>query len=145
MDLVDIGRRAAAVSMATAIIASIIALAVFSGGADPELLSVPLFIGTRPFYSSVKDLSASIPSGEVSVTDIMWYGLSSMVGVMLTFLSITLTMYLLLSATIIQIVPQDVLYIVSPLIFIFSFIQLCVWIYYVSKITETISTVIHGS
>ena len=141
--LVRIGEQAAHVSLLVAVISTMVLLALLAGGAGPELVSVPLFVGVRPFYGMVSELSRSLPR-EVSTGNAAAVGftvLVTMLSLATQFITMSVTMYLLLTVTVLSLLPNELLYLGAPLAFLFTFVQLAVLAYYAQKVYEVVRAI----
>ncbi|MEM1687222.1 MAG: hypothetical protein QXR31_03980 [Zestosphaera sp.] len=138
MDLFDIGRKATMVSLYVAIFSSIIALALFGGGLDRELINIELLIGARPFYDQIRALSEQMPSGETNVLVVLVRSLTALGGVLIQFTTVLFGMFILMASSLIKSIPTTMMYLASPLVFILSFLQLTVWMYITKTLIDTI-------
>lgn len=134
----DIGRKATMVSLYVAIFSSIIALALFGGGLDRELINIDLLIGARPFYDQIRSLSEQMPSGETDVLLVLARSLTALGGVLIQFTTVLFGMFILMASSLIKSIPTTMMYLASPLVFILSFLQLTVWMYITKTLIDTI-------
>lgn len=138
MDVFDVGRKATIVSLYVAIFSSIIALALFGGGLDRELINIDLLIGARPFYDQIRALSEQMPSGETDVLLVLARSLTALGGVLIQFTTVLFGMFILMASSLIKSIPTTMMYLASPLVFILSFLQLTVWMYITKTLIDTI-------
>ncbi|MEM4620648.1 MAG: hypothetical protein QW607_10595 [Desulfurococcaceae archaeon] len=138
MDVFDVGRKATIVSLYVAIFSSIIALALFGGGLDRELINIDLLIGARPFYDQIRALSEQMPSGETNVLLVLARSLTALGGVLIQFTTVLFGMFILMASSLIKSIPTTMMYLASPLVFILSFLQLTVWMYITKTLIDTI-------
>jgi len=126
------------VSLYVAIFSSIIALALFGGGLDRELINIDLLIGARPFYDQIRALSEQMPSGETDVLVVLARSLTALGGVLIQFTTVLFGMFILMASSLIKSIPTTMMYLASPLVFILSFLQLTVWMYITKTLIDTI-------
>lgn len=138
MDVFDVGRKATIVSLYVAIFSSIIALALFGGGLDRELINIDLLIGAKPFYDQIRALSEQMPSGETNVLLVLARSLTALGGVLIQFTTVLFGMFILMASSLIKSIPTTMMYLASPLVFILSFLQLTVWMYITKTLIDTI-------
>lgn len=138
MDLFEIGRKATVVSLYVALFSSIITLALFSGGVDRSLIKIPLLMGAKPFYDRIQELSSKLPQGEFNVYVFLASGFMALGGVLINFMTVLLGLFIIMSQSLISIIPNEIIYLASPLVFVMSFLQFTVWLYVVKSLIDII-------
>jgi len=134
MDLEQFGERVFSFALYYSIIITVITLALISAGIPPESFSLPLFTPATRFYQMTMAIASKLPQGEVSMFELL-VGISfGIVGAVTQLLTSLTTGVLALVQTIALLVPPDVRFLVVPLFFVGSFIQIMIWYYLAIKL-----------
>ena len=139
VSLTDIGRYAFSFSLITAVISTVIALALVSAGVPPSTFNVPIFIGMRGFYNMTYNMYQSMPTNSTDVSTFMWSSATILAGSLVQFILTMLGATFLLINSIAVVLPPEVSFLITPLYFVGGFIQVTAWIYLVSTIRDIFS------
>jgi len=151
LDLYSIGERVFYYNLALAIISSFIAAALISSGAPPSMLNLPIFIGSAVYFnmlgSTLSNLPVTTVNGTWVVTDVNAFTAAlTTAGALAIFANILVQTFagmLNLMTTILLILPAELRFLVPPVVFVFSLLQLAVSYYLFQKIREIVSSVIY--
>ena len=86
--LTDIGKHVFSFSIITAVISTVIALALVSAGVPPSTFNVPIFIGIRGFYNMTYNMYKSMPTNSTNVSSFIWVSATILAGSLVQFLSL---------------------------------------------------------
>lgn len=136
LDLFEIGKRSMILSTYVAIFTSIIALAIFMGGADRDLINIPLLVGVKPFYERSREIANSMPKDTSDPWKVIFVISLNLGAFLINFITLTLGLFIVLIYSILSTIPRELMYLASPLIFLFSFLQMTVYAYVGKQIID---------
>jgi len=133
MDLEQIGERIFGFMLYYSVIITVITLTLISAGIPVDAFDLPLFTPANRFYEMTMAIAAKLPTN-ATITSFL-FGLSfGIVGAAVQLLTTLVTGVLALIQTIAMLIPPDVRFLVVPLYFVGSFVQVVVWYYLAVKI-----------
>jgi|FLYM01.1.fsa_nt_gi hypothetical protein len=157
LDLYSVGQKIFSFNLIFSIISSFIAIGIAVGGAPSEIVGLPLFAPAGFFYKLAIQQVASLPVNVTNSSNIVsntsWvisdisgftYAVSaaSSIAIVASILAYIFVGMSLFAATVIVIMPNELKFLVIPLVFLFSFFQLALLYYLFLKIKELLSPVL---
>lgn len=142
--LSDIGEKAFGFAFITAVISTVIGLAMIGAGVPPESFDVPIFMGIKPFYEMTYKIVNQLPQGTpMDVFTFLKISALILSGTFVQFLTTIMGCVLLIVQTIAEIVPAPVSYLVVPLYFVGAIIQVSIWVYLLRSLIDLLSSLTH--
>jgi len=130
----EIAQYAFSFQLAVAILATVISLAMISGGVEPPQQITALMLPTTFIYSQVNNIVSSLPTNATTAS-VSWIWIAATLGsAVLQFLYTMLTGFMTLTIVISTVIPPPFTVLSAPVVAIGAFLQLCVWYYLLKKI-----------
>jgi hypothetical protein len=131
-----IGERAFSFALVFSVVVTFVVTSLLASGFPPdELARIPLFTSSAQLYSHVREMSESIPR-EADVPTIISSAFAVLVTGFSQFVITLLFGIIALVQTIGELIPPEAGFLVVPLYFVGSFIQVMVWYYFLTRVLE---------